>query len=435
MENFYPSKITKQPISLSTLSFTSKEKESNLNKNITESKDEESVENKMEKIDEIKNEKREDIKMEKTEQKVEEKAEENKEISDKPNDLKIILFPENKPKGNLQKKPFKYLIDKNTLGFSFDVNEQLGYTDKKVPVLEGFFEAFLCHYPIRIKPDDIWLLIVQAFSHHVNANSEELRNYFVNFDGKKTLKVSYVNKILNISQIKKKDLEDFSIQINEQMINYLGEDIIENLTPNFTTTNYDSTIICRMSIMGAFKKYFSYKMDIGITCGFPYIILEGSAKDYYKIKSKAKKLSKYQFGWYIDRILPIIEKMIEAKEDKIDIDFFKNMIRSEYFPGICGGGDNYIYGWILKFFAYIIDSENKLKRFNYYRIKSDYLENLAAQQLIVPFNIEDINLKKEYNMKYKVGFIGCKQNEENEVFPVQGWIVSPITQDEMNSIL
>ena len=101
-------------------------------------------------------------------------------------------------------------------------------------------------------------------------------------------------------------MEDFSIQINKQMINYLGEEIIENLTPNFTTTNYDSTIICKMSIMGAFKKYFAYKMDIGITCGFPYIILEGSAKDYYKIKSKAKKLSKYKFDWYINRILPII---------------------------------------------------------------------------------------------------------------------------------
>ena len=34
------------------------------------------------------------------------------------------------------------------------------------------------HYPIRIKPDDIWLLIVQAFSHHVNINSEELREMF-----------------------------------------------------------------------------------------------------------------------------------------------------------------------------------------------------------------------------------------------------------------
>ena len=73
--------------------------------------------------------------------------------------------------------------------------------------MNGFLDAYLNHYPIRIKPDDIWLLIVQAFSHHVNANSEELRNYFVNFDGKKTIKISYVDKVLDISQIDKKILE------------------------------------------------------------------------------------------------------------------------------------------------------------------------------------------------------------------------------------
>ena len=275
-------------------------------------------------------------------------------------------------------------------------------------------------------------MIVQAFSHHVNANSEELRNYFVNFDGKKTLEVSYVNKVKKISQIDKKILEDFSKQINEKMIKYLGEEIVENLTPNFTTTNYDSTIICKMSIMGAFKKYFDYRMSIGIICGFPYIIMEGSAKDYYIIKSKAKKLSKFKFDWYINRILPIIEKMIEAKEGKIDIEFFKKMI--SYRSGICGASDSFD-GWILDFFAYTNADGNKVKRFEDRRIYSDDLENLAAQQLIVPFTIKDINLDKEINMKYKVGFIGCDQNEENEVFPIQGWIVSPTTKEEINSIL
>jgi hypothetical protein len=38
-------------------------------------------------------------------------------------------------------------------------------------------------------------------------------------------------------------------------------------------------------------------------------------------------------------------------------------------------------------------------------------------------------------MKYKVWFIGCNQNEENEVFPIQGWVVSPTTEEEINSIL
>ena len=77
--------------------------------------------------------------------------------------------------------------------------------------------------------------------------------------------------------------------------------------------------------MGAFKKYFEYEMHL-CGCGIPYIILEGTAQDYKDILTKAKELSKYDFDWYIDRIIPHLEKMVEAKEGKIDVNYFKNMI-------------------------------------------------------------------------------------------------------------
>ena len=54
--------------------------------------------------------------------------------------------------------------------------------------------------------------------------------------------------------------------------------------------------------------------------------------------------------------------------------------------------------------------------------------------LIVPFKIIDFD-KREFLMKYKVGFIGCDQNAQNEVFPIQGWVVSTSTKEERDSIL
>ena len=45
------------------------------------------------------------------------------------------------------------------------------------------------------------------------------------------------------------------------MEEYLGKDIIDNLTPDFSITDYDSTIIAKLSIMGTFKKYFYYHMS------------------------------------------------------------------------------------------------------------------------------------------------------------------------------
>jgi hypothetical protein len=357
------------------------------------------------------------------------KQKEEKEKVRKENELKIEIFPENKPRYEFKKEPVKNLITEDTIGYSFDINRNLAFINRNVPLLNGFFQAHINHYPIRIKPDDIWLLIVQAFSNHVNANSEELRHYFVDFDGKKTLKVTYN---IDPKGVNKKILEDFSIQINKQMEEYLGKEIMENLTPNFTTTDYDSIIISRLSIMGAFKKYFEYKMSC-ITCGNPYIVLEGTAEDYKTIINKAKNLRKYKFEWYIDRIIPLIQKMVEAKEGNIDIEHFKNIIHKRTSEWVYTTSI-YLSGWILQFFAYQKEG-NKIIPFKDHEIEIEFLDKLANQMLIVPFTIIDENTKVKYPMKYKVGFIGCDINEKNEVYPIQGWIVSPITEEESKSIL
>jgi hypothetical protein len=139
---------------------------------------------------------------------MESKTEHNK----KDNDLKIELYPEKKPRYNFEKSSLENLVDKDTLAFSFNEKDELAYINSKTPVLNGFYLAHSNHYPIRIKPDHIWLLIIQAFSNHVNVNAEKRRNLFVDFEGKKTLKVNY--SLSSIKQVNKKVLENFSEQIN-----------------------------------------------------------------------------------------------------------------------------------------------------------------------------------------------------------------------------
>ena len=159
--------------------------------------------------------------------------------------------------------------------------------------------------------------------------------------------------------------------------------------------------------------------------------------------SKAKDLSKYEFEWYINKIIPHIEKMVEAKEGKIDKDYFSNIIQSheetEYEPGLSGmGGRSYkvdhLSGWFLNFFAYIGDGRGRYHPFEEKSLSIEDFKRLPNQKLTVPFKIIDID-KKEYSMKYTVGFIGCNQNKEKEVYPVTGWIVSPYAKEDDYYIL
>ena len=101
------------------------------------------------------------------------------------------------------------IIPKDVLSYSFNKNRSSAYIKENVPVLNGFYTAHTNHYPIRIKPDHIWLLIIQGFSHHVNINSFELRSMFVTFEGKKELVVNY--PVSNLEEVDAKLLEDFSV--------------------------------------------------------------------------------------------------------------------------------------------------------------------------------------------------------------------------------
>ena len=75
------------------------------------------------------------------------------------NELKIELYPENKPRYTFDKEPIKKILPKDVLGHSLDLKQELAYMDSNVPLLNGFYIAHTNHYPIRIKPDDIWLLL------------------------------------------------------------------------------------------------------------------------------------------------------------------------------------------------------------------------------------------------------------------------------------
>ena len=85
-------------------------------------------------------------------------------------------------------------------------------------------------------------------------------------------------------------IEEFCEKISEN----IGNELTEILTPNFTTSTKDSIIAGKVSIMSTFKKYFRYRLGM-ISCGIPYIILEGNLEDWKKILKKLKVLSKYGF--------------------------------------------------------------------------------------------------------------------------------------------
>ena len=68
--------------------------------------------------------------------------------------------------------------------FKNNENKELIYFGEHT-IFEGFYQAYVNHCPIVLTPDIFWTLVIQAFTRHVLANSDKLKDKFENLEGKR----------------------------------------------------------------------------------------------------------------------------------------------------------------------------------------------------------------------------------------------------------
>ena len=306
---------------------------------------------------------------------------------------------------------------------NFDTDKKEFYNYGKKSLFRGLMEAYGNHYPITISPDMILLLFLQGYSRFMENNSEKLRNIYVNFQGKKTLKV--VREGITPEAAKLEDWRGIIDEFTKNIIGEIGENIISNLKSNFTTTTPVSLTTSQISIMSAMKNYFKYEV-VRFVCGISSITLEGSLEDWEKIKSKFQFFSKEEFGLnpWIKSLIPIIDKIIETKkyynQNKTITEelrhFWKDIIRVKrggvYQPDV-------IDGWIIKFVPNV-SGENP----TIYQQLDD--GQIPDQILSCPLKLRLINGVKEieYNCSLASGFYGMIQDKETyNIKPVIGYAI------------
>ena len=79
----------------------------------------------------------------------------------------------------------------------------------------------------------------------------------------------------------------------------------------------------------------NFKFDTYETLALASLVL---LLGYFLVK-RINFLKKYDFNWYVDRIIPHINKMIEAKEGNIDTNYFKSFIQDEKITESMGGNN------------------------------------------------------------------------------------------------
>ena len=300
------------------------------------------------------------------------------------------------------------------------------------PILEGYYQSYAKHIPVTVSPDILWMLIVQGFSRHIDQNAEKLRNKFVDFDGQKTLIVN--GDEWTIEEITREGWESTFAAFVELIKRNAGDSMIKIITPTFSTTTPTIQVSSQIAIMSCFKNYFKYIRLYG-GCGFPYINLQGTLKDYEELKSKVEKLKGFDIDDWIMELIIIIDKIIETKKGKIDIDFWKNMIKNKETMEPRGSGaltkvEN-IDGWLLNFYPYykvddVFKKCEKLVRKTDFNKPLDVknLKNIPEEMVEVPLIMHHKITGKDTELTIKTGFLGMIQEKNGLAKPEIGWFIT-----------
>ena len=327
--------------------------------------------------------------------------------------------------------------------YTLDTNEEEIFNHGKSSLIQGLILAYKNHYPITITPDMIWILILQGFSRFMEKYAEQMREKFVNFEGKKDLKVERLQ--YSPYSATKEVWDGIMKEFVEKIGKNVGQETVDNLECNFSTTSPAALVTSQVSIMSAMKQYFTYRVLMA-GCGISNITLEGSIQDWEKIKTKLEFLSTKGLEWYTQHLIPIINNFIETKKyysakgkltDDL-IEFWKRMIRLK------GKGEAYdphiINGWIVNFIPNLSNEKPEV-------YEELYETNVPDQIISCPMELTWIpppgNKKYEFKCSLFSGFYGMIQDEKTfNVRPVIGYAIvvddkteSDITKEERDKII
>ena len=201
-------------------------------------------------------------------------------------------------------------------------------------LLSSIYEAYGNHYNLRTGPEDWWYTIIQTVALAVDSNSksEEVRKFFVQHEGKKTLAVQVGTGPLRVEDIDYSWLFDQFSQKIEENINV--PEYVQQIIPDFSTTSKIHKIVSQITLMTSVQEFFEY-LSFSL-CGIPSIEMKGTEDDWIylglKIKSLRRTLEPLEFiifdNWW-DKVEEIAAKLLDTFRGNPDEDWWSRIITEE----------------------------------------------------------------------------------------------------------
>ncbi|EAL62045.1 hypothetical protein DDB_G0290823 [Dictyostelium discoideum AX4] len=284
------------------------------------------------------------------------------------------------------------------------------------------WESYNNHNHLVLRPDNIWMAILTQLSFYINKNSEELREKFVDFTGKKELIVETDYPILEAP------FDEVVIEMSNRIQSNIKDPSIKDLIiPDFTTTTESDKVVFSIALMSTMKKYFDYQCMS--SCGLPEVTLLGEINDWINLKERVEKLIQFdnkdcEIKKWLVYLLPVIDKFIDSVNGNPDTTWWNQMVDYK-----SSSGGSILTGWLATFCVFDIDGKyndnlilwwsNKDKKYKWPRVNGDSIPNgfISAPIKLIQGEIQ-------YNSTIYSGHFGSKLLDNNsKLIPSLDWFI------------
>lgn len=312
--------------------------------------------------------------------------------------------------------------------------------------LATIHEAYAKHRPLVLSPDDVWLIICQGFGNHIVMNAAELETLVLKPGHTDKIEITIQDLAQTNNDTWRQLIDSFSMGISHNA----QKDIVELLTPTYSTTTPIITTAYQATLMDATKSYFEYVGASG--CGIPSITLTGTEADWQQIYDRIDQFNDYGLAFWTAELKPVLFEFLQAKKGNPNVEFWQSIYKDMSVYGVSA-----ISGWVLKFYPYLRtvsvqaanDDEDEFYEFiesykpNPFIYGKKYLlstvdsGDLPKGIVDIDFVFHDLNQTpaETHHLTLHAGFIGIEQQTETfAVKPHIAWCITDQTDTEYERI-
>lgn len=184
-------------------------------------------------------------------------------------------------------------------------------------VPQMFKDAFAYHFGLIVTPDIIHRCLMYTMSSYMKHCAEDLREWVVFHQGKKTLTVmiddpnileANQNKYIDETSDVYAELQEILASFNQQIMSDVKDpQFVKSLQSEYSTTTPTELLLNKVEIMNQMQQYYEYRLQV--VCGLPFVIVKGTVADWQAMLDKLA---------YLKTIFIAVAKKNAIVEFKID---------------------------------------------------------------------------------------------------------------------